>query len=165
MPYYGLLREIRDRQGNTARIEYATVLEWPNGGGPPVQSTTQKGAVSRVQLFAAADPNTPVWTLVYTYRLVPRANSAAATPFAGLGSPPQPPSLENPPPTPEGDYRDNGAGWPGAHWHDMTPQAKVAWSDPVLECVYVFDGNVETRGITLMRSPAESLWPKGSPSA
>lgn len=36
------------------------------------------------------------------------------------------------------------------------------WSDPVVECIYVFSGNVATRGITLMRPPSESLWVQGA---
>lgn len=96
--------------------------------------------MSRVRLIPAGQ-STPVWTLVYAYRLVPRSVDAASRPSDAV-----PIELGN------GEFRYS------IEWQDYSPARKVVWSDPVVECIYVFEGEVSTRGITLMRPPSESLW-------
>ncbi|MBY0111960.1 MAG: hypothetical protein K2Y21_04000 [Phycisphaerales bacterium] len=143
MPYYALLKSIRDRQGNRVEIEYADVLEW-NDQGKRIQQTSMKGAVSRVKVFAAGE-TTPTWTLLYAYRLIPRAGDPVAGPSDGVAWTSPVPSA-------------GAATYIARQWNGYSAAKKYVWSDPALESIYVFEGNVENRRITLMRPPEESLW-------
>ena len=139
MSYYGLLDSVRDKQGNKAEFKYATVCEFATNLGA-TQWTTQKGALSEVKLYAAGDA-APTWTLVYGYRLVPRVGDHGVE---------------------ISDLNDSLEGTTlRTHWNTLSQMDRIAWSDPALESVYVFTGNVETRGITLFRPPEESLWADG----
>ncbi|MBL8877442.1 MAG: hypothetical protein JNM86_16750, partial [Phycisphaerae bacterium] len=69
MPHYALATRISDKFGNRAEIDYTPQTQW-NTGTSFVQFTSQKGQVREIRLMSG--DSTVHWTLLYTYRLVPR---------------------------------------------------------------------------------------------
>lgn len=70
-PFYGLLKEISDRQGNRVVMEYCGVQEFYSEGcyQPLLRYLTcnQKGQLKRVKLIPPEE-STPAWTLVYYHQ-------------------------------------------------------------------------------------------------
>jgi len=129
MPHYALVTAIRDKFGNRAEFKYTPLAEWnvptpqaPEGGA--VQNTSQKGQLREVRL-KTSDGQTR-WTLLYTYRLVPRIG-----PFMALE-----------------DWKS---------WETLAPELRRAWSDPALDTIYVYDGDMPTGNVTLLRSPQDAF--------
>ncbi len=133
MPHYGLVTKIRDRFGNRAEIDYAPLTEW----GVTNRMAGEVGEPARVQYTSQkgqireirlVNANGQVqWTLVYAYRMVPISDSSIV---------------------------------PGAvatNWDALDPHEQMAWSSPALDTIYAFEGAVNTRRVTLLRGPDESI--------
>ncbi|HEX8876103.1 MAG TPA: AHH domain-containing protein [Phycisphaerales bacterium] len=144
MAYYGLLTRIRDRFGNRAEMTYAPVTEWSASNSlfgasepaRPVQTSLQKGMLTEVRLVSGTEAAPLVhWTLVYGYRLLPRVEESVWP----IG-------------TTHAWWDTTGP----SSGNRLTSAERIAASDPVLESVYVFEGDVKTRGAVLLRLPGES---------
>lgn len=139
MPHYALLKSVRDRAGNRAEMTYSRISQWVlPGTAKTFQWTTQKGMLTEIRLFESGS-SSPRWTIIHTYRLVPRT-AVAVRPGSGSS-------------TTAFDHTWNLA---AIHWSEA-----IAASDPVLETTYAFEGNVDTGGVSLVRSPFESFWRSG----
>lgn len=90
IPYYGLLRQIEDRNGNRVEIDYVNSV-WTDCDAADTeccheccQNCNEKGQIHSIRLYPAGAAE-PAWTLVYTHRPF-----VAATAWISAGSPVDP---------------------------------------------------------------------------